>query len=68
MLCLLWAQNQGHVDKIYDMLLARAVGLKETDAPILPVFFLPIAIVLVHLGGYTLFTFVELPVLTFLTK
>ena len=68
MLCLLWALNRGNVDKIYDMLLARAVGLKETDAPILPVFFLPITIILVHLGGFILFTFVELPVLTYLTK
>lgn len=68
MLGLLWAFNHDHVDRIYDMLLARAVGLKETNTPILPVYFLPAVILLVHLGGFILFTFVELPVLTYFTK
>ena len=67
MIGLLWALNPNSVHEIYDMILARAVGLKENDAPILPVLAYFPLLCLIHLGGFTLFTFVELPALAWLT-
>jgi|TARA_B100000482_G_scaffold188035_1_gene167395 hypothetical protein len=68
MLGLLWALNPGRVSEIYNMVIARAVGLKDTDAPILPLSTLPVVLILVHIAGYLLFKFVEVPALILLTQ
>ena len=68
MISLVWALYPSRIGEIYNMILARAVGLKDTDAPIPPVFTLFAALILVHLGGFTLFTFIELPALRWLTS
>jgi len=65
---LLWSLNPGHISEIYDMILARAVGLQETESPILPLYTLPGVLLLVHLAGAALFTFLEVPALSWLTR
>lgn len=68
MFSLIWALDPSRICDIYDMILARAVGLKGTNAPVLPTFALSAVLILVHIGGFILFTFIELPALRWLTR
>lgn len=68
MLGFLWILNPDCISEIYNMIIARAVGLKEANAPILPLVALPAVLILAISGGFLIFKFVELPALRILTE
>ena len=68
MLGLLWCLNPEKISEIYDMILARAAGLRETNAPVLPVYTLPGVLLLVHFAGGICYNYFEIPILAWLTR
>lgn len=65
---LLWYLNPRSIDSISEMILDRAIGVQQPDAPILPLWTYPLVILFVHLLGWFLFTFVEGPALKWLSS
>lgn len=64
----LWAINDHDISEIYNMITARGLQNEDPSSPVVPTWSLPVVLLITHIGGYTMFHYVEHPAAKYLSS